>query len=161
MDVKTLSQRDIRWKNIKLGFTTNTTISSHGCVITCLAMLINYLFNKNLTPADVNQSLKNVYAFSDGVHLGKGNLIVWSRVPLAFPDLKFVKRTRPYSNVDVSWYVYGRQTPVIVEVDGSVIGSDIHWVLYTGNRKLNDPFTGTVKPTSSYPEAMGYAVYTK
>jgi chromosome segregation ATPase len=39
--------------------------------------------------------------------------------------------------------------------------SDRHWVLYIGNHQLIDPWTGTIKPTSSYPLVKGYAIIQK
>jgi len=39
--------------------------------------------------------------------------------------------------------------------------SDRHWVLYIGNHQLIDPWTGTIKPTSSYPLVKGYAIIEK
>jgi hypothetical protein len=51
------SQRDPRWKNIKLGF-GSTTIGSHGCFLTCLSMIVGK------RPDEVNEILKKAGAYS-------------------------------------------------------------------------------------------------
>ena len=60
-----LSQRDPRWKDIKLG-TGSTTIGQEGCLVTCLAMLAG------TTPDVVNEELKRVGGYQNG------NLVIWS-----------------------------------------------------------------------------------
>ncbi|OFW53962.1 MAG: hypothetical protein A2163_07780 [Actinobacteria bacterium RBG_13_35_12] len=139
-----LSQRDNRWKDIPLGFSTNTSIGSHGCTVTCLSMLAG------VTPDIVNSRLKQVNGFANG------NLVIWAKVPEALPNLEFVKRVYSYNNTEVS-----ANLPCIVEVDydGTPATNDRHWVVYKGNQKLNDPWTGTERPTSVYPLIHGYAIF--
>lgn len=150
-----LSQRDPRWKDIKLGFRNPytgkyVTIGTHGCTLTCLTMLLNAQGYKE-TPATVNEKLKEVKAFV-------GPLLYWSRVSLAFPRLKFTWRGYNYNNLRVAYYVYGKKIPVMVEVNDAPIGAPRHWVLYIGDRMLLDPWTGTGKRTSVY-QPTGYALY--
>lgn len=145
MNYQVMSQRDPQWAQKYLGFSTKT-IGNFGCTITCLTMLLNRTFGWQLTPIDVNNRLKEFGAFS-------GALILWARVPLAYPQLKWVYRDYNYSNAKVAWYVYIRKIPVMVEVNGAKIGASKHWVLFTGNREMVDPWPigGAVRPTSYYP----------
>ena len=140
-----LNQRDPRWARQQLG-TSNTTIGSHGCTITCIAMLVG------TTPDVVNKELKRVGAFANG------NLVIWSKVPIAFPQLIFVKRVNSYNNADVL-----ANLPCLVEVDfdGSPVTFGNHWVLFIGNKRLLDPWTGQNRPTSSYSILKGYSVFKK
>src|SRR3990167_8281017 len=101
IQTQTYSQRDPRWKNVKLGFSKKLTIGSDGCVITSLANMLS-IFGYSETPDSVNTKLKGVNGFIDG-------LIIWSRVSRAWPKVRFVKLTNYYNNVEVSWYVYGKR----------------------------------------------------
>ena len=134
-----LSQRDPRWKDIKLG-TGATTISSHGCLITCLSMLAG------TTPDVVNEELKRVGGYQNG------NLVIWSALDRTNLGLRFIERSRVYNNEKVS-----NNLPCIVEVDGSRIGAKQHFVLYIGNKRMIDPWFGRETDTSYYP-AVGYAI---
>jgi len=139
---KTFSQRDPRWKYIKLG-TSNLTIGGYGCAITCLAMLLNS-FGYDETPETVNQKL---IAYKGYV---SGNLLNWTVVPRIWPKVKFIYRDYNYQNVKVAFYVYAKNIPVIVGVNGRPIGAYRHYVLYVGDRFCLDPWDGRVKPTKSY-----------
>lgn len=140
-----LNQRDPKWKNIPLGFTNNTSIGSHGCTITCIAMLAG------VTPDYVNTRLKAVNGFD------KGNLVIWSKIPQALPNLEFIRRVKGYVNADVA-----ANLPCMVEVDfdGTPNTNDMHWVLFIGNKRMNDPWTGREESTSKYP-VRGYSVIRK
>src|SRR3990167_4974870 len=139
-----LNQRDPRWARQQLG-TSNTTIGSHGCTITCIAMLVD------TTPDVVNRELKRVGGFA------QGNLVIWSKIPVAFPQLTFVKRVNSYNNDDVK-----ANLPCLVEVDfdGSPNTFGNHWVVFIGNQRLLDPWVGQNRPTSTYKILKGYAVLT-
>lgn len=150
MQVTPLSQRDARWGNKYLGF-SKLKISGFGCTLTSLTMLLNYVEGKSYRVDEVNDKLKAVKAFT-------GALLIWSRVPLAFPSLKWVKRAYNYNNVEVAWNIYAKGMPVLVEVNGAKIGAPRHWILFTGQGKANDPWLGKVISTSYYP-LTGYSVY--
>ncbi len=135
-----LSQRDKRWKDIKLG-TSNTTIGNYGCTITAIAMIIG------TTPDVVNERMKQVGGFH------KGNLVIWKKIEEAFPGIK-TRRVWSYDNADVKANV----KHVLVEVDGKPIGGFRHWVVYVGGQKLYDPWDGKVDPTSDYPNPLSYCV---
>lgn len=143
------SQRDSKWKNIKLGFSTST-IGDYGCTITCLAMILD-------TPPDVvNERLKAVDGFAP-LDPSKPNeekcLLIWDKIQAAFPGSQ-VHRVWNYNNDDVKANVPN----VLVEVDGAPIGGYRHWVVYVGNQKLNDPWTGTQDATTKYPNPLSYCV---
>lgn len=140
--MKLLSQHDSRWKNIRLGFTTNTTIGSHGCTITCIAMLAD------VNPDYVNERLKTVGGYANG------NLVIWSKVPKALPQLQFVKRVNEYDNDEVK-----KNTPCLVEANGVRIAGFKHWVVFIGNQKMYDPWDGKEKSTNYYAPLTGYALF--
>lgn len=135
-----LSQRDKRWKDIKLG-TSDTTIGAYGCTITALSCIIG------TTPDVANERLKSVNGFA------QGNLVIWDKLAEAFPGIK-IKRVWSYDNADVLANVPN----VLVEVDGKPIGGYRHWVVYIGNKKMIDPWDGTEKSTTSYPSPLSYCV---
>lgn len=144
MALLSLSQRDPKWSTIPLGTSKTTTIGSHGCTITCLAMLFG------TTPDVVNKELLRVGGYA------QTNLVVWSKISDAFPGSEFITRSHTYNNnqVKVSIEKYGG---CLVEVGASRIGAPTHWVLYIGNGRMIDPWTGVEKATSYYP-VKGYAV---
>ena len=72
------SQRDIRWDSKKLGY-SNTTIGRYGCTITCISYLAN------TTPDVANDKLKKVKGFTN-------NLVIWSKIHEAFPELEYAHR---------------------------------------------------------------------
>jgi len=150
IDVTCYSQRDPKWGEKYVGFST-LRFKSFGCTITALASFISSVYNARITPDEVNQKLKAVNAFS-------GALLIWYRVPYAYPKLRFIKRAYNYNNLEVAWSVYVKKVPVMVEVNAASIGASRHWVLYLGSAKLMDPWYGRIDSTSKYPPT-GYALY--
>lgn len=137
-----LSQRDLRWGGMYQGF-SNLYIRDYGCTITCLAMIIG------TTPDVVNQRLKAVNGFL-------GALVIWGKIEEAFPGIK-AKRVWSYDNTDVLANVPN----VLVEVPAYPIGgTGKHWVVFIGNHRLNDPWTGLERATSDFPNPSGYCVLT-
>jgi hypothetical protein len=149
LNVPVISQRDSRWKNVRLG-TGDTTIGSHGCVLTSLTALAG-----KTDPREVNELMIKNNGFVDG------DLVNWVNVPRALPMLKFQWRSWVYDNNQVANWVYTKKLPVIVEVDGAPIGSpkSSHFVIFLGDRKCMDPWTGKIEPTSKYPTLKGYILY--
>lgn len=147
--VPLLSQRDPRWANIKLGYGV-PTIGQSGCIITCLTSL-----SGGNDVAKTNSDFMKYGAYS------QGNLTYWVNVPLALRNLNFVYRYNYYDNNIVSDYVYNKKIPVIVQVNAAPIGgSGDHYVLYVGDHKLMDPWTGTIRLTSDFPAQKGFILYT-
>lgn len=152
MSIKTLSQRDPRWRDIKLGF-GSTTIGDYGCTCTSLAMLAG------LTPIEVNNRLKSVNGYA-----GKNkNLIIWSKINEAIPWLEFEWRGYGYEPERIK-SAQEKNGICLVEVDFDGIVStpnDRHWVAYKGNKKISDPWTWPViglEGTSKYPLWKGYSI---
>lgn len=140
-----LSQRDPRWASTYLG-TSKTTIGDFGCTLTSLTMLLNH-YGGSYTPDQVNIKLKSLPKWANGdTGFSQGNLIIWSRIKEAFPQVKSVERITTYNNDKVA-----SNLPALVEVDGKRIGASKHWVLYVGNQKMNDSWFGNEKSTSYYP----------
>lgn len=148
-NITPLGQRWSQWASVQLG-TSNTTIGSHGCTITCLTMLLNF-FGYEETPVTVNKRLKDNKGYLNG------NLIIWTAIPKIWDRMKFEWRGYGYDNNQVS-----NNLPCLVEVDfdGTERTDDRHWVLFKGDKKMNDPWTGTERSTSDYPILTGYAVIT-
>ena len=144
------SQRDPKWKNKKLGF-SSSTLGGFGCLVSSLANMFD------IRPDEMNDWLKehNGFSNSKGEIGGSGaNLLVWSAVP------GYVTRKKPYDNNAVKEAI-SKYGGVIVQVDWdgnpSTIGD--HYVVYIGNHRMIDPWDGKEKPTSAYSVVKGYAVY--
>ena len=143
-----LSQRDIRWKDIKIGNSTSS-IGNYGCTLTCLAILAG------TTPGVVNAELTKVGGFLV-------DRIIWQKInetnlPLEFPDMG---RAYAYDN-DRVLEAINKNGGCLVEVDFDGITStpnDRHWVLYIGNQRCIDPWTGNEVATSKYPLRKGFCV---
>jgi len=139
--MKPLSQRDDRWKNERLG-TSDVSIGGYGCVVTSLAMMFD------TTPLAINDYLK-----SHGGYFKK-NLTIWAKVP------GFVFRSWQYNNAKVKEAIkkYGA-CMVQTDFDGNPRTNGDHYVVFIGNHKLLDPWTGTERPTSAYKLLKGYIVF--
>jgi hypothetical protein len=150
ISVTPLSQRDPRWKNEKLG-TSNETIGNKGCTISCLSMCIASQ-GLNYTPSGMSKQLVQVKGFLNG------NLLLWGRINAAFPKFK-AYRYPTYDNAKALESL-SKGMPVLVEVNAAKIGAPKHWILFIGDKKAVDPWTGTIIPTSTYP-LTGMAIITK
>ena len=139
-------QRDPRWKDKKIG-KSSSSIGSYGCTITCLSMLAD------ITPDEFNTRLTAVNGY-------QVDLVIWSKIKEAIPKLEFEWRGYQYDNDKVKQAIadYGACL-VEVDFDGSIATPrDRHWVLYIGNGRMYDPWTGGECATSKYPIATGYAI---
>lgn len=148
------SQTDKRWAKEKLGF-SELLIGRYGCTITSLSNWLAF-YGIQITPQEVNEKLKEVRGFASDKY-GNKCLVIWSKLEKAFPQMKWLWRGYNYDNVKVSWSVYVKKTPVLVEVQ---LGAGRHWVVFIGNRKMIDPLTGGVRSTSTYP-LTGYSLIQK
>jgi len=118
-----------------------------------------------LTPKQVNERLINVRGYAQSSS-GVFNLIIWSKIQEAIPWLQFEWRNYTYnSDADNNRVkqAIDKNGICLVEVDfdGTPRTDDRHWVGYIGNQKMNDPWTGTERPTSTYSIAKGYAIVNK
>lgn len=140
-----LSQRDSPWADKTLGkpgqVGPKSTIGNYGCVITGLTMLRNTVQNRtDLTPIDTNARLVEVGGYTNNPPLLPDvNLLIWSKIPEAFPELRisglFYPEKRPVNRAEFQSINYwlARQVPVIVCVDFSTApGLQKHYVLLVG-----------------------------
>lgn len=142
------SQRDNRWKDEKIG-NSNSSIGNYGCTITCIAMLAE------ITPSEVNKRLTGVNGFLY-------DLVIWTKIEEAIPWLKFEFRGWTYDNSKVTQAIENNGACLVqVDWDGSPRTTRKHWVLFIGDKKMQDPWTGTTEPTSKYPLLTGYSLINK
>lgn len=144
INVKVYSQRDWRWAFVKFGF-GGGRFKDYGCTVTALTSLL-FVAGYNLTPPQVAEKLRAVKAF-------QGDLLIWSRIQLAFPLVKFTWRGYGYDNAKVKENIE-KGNPTLVEV---ILSGHRHWVLFIGDQKMIDPWVGKVEPTSKYP-LLGYSL---
>lgn len=138
-----LSQRDPRWSGIKINGTIYT-IGTDGCLLTCLAMIAGLL--------------PDVVASKIGFN---GAQVAWTGLDKV--GLELIEKNNVYNNEAVKKIIeqYGFCI-VRVDWDGSPKSTgDTHFVLYIGNGKLIDPWTGTIEPTSKYSLPTGYRAVRK
>jgi hypothetical protein len=151
MDI--LSQKTMPWGNELLG-ASKYYIHAYGSTLTVLAEILG------LTPSEVNEKLKALGGFGPGGLEGELYEIIWEKIVPAFPgwSAQFIA---PYNNeAVVDAIAKGRS--VIVLVDGAPIGlvGTQHAVRYIGNAMCHDPFTGTERPTSDFPDVKAFIVLT-
>jgi hypothetical protein len=157
MSITPQSQRANGNDKIKLGTgdKNTTTIASHGCTITDIAMAAG------LPVREVNDRFiqKGVYASAVP---GIFNLVNWTKIQLAIPTLEFEWRGYGYDNDRVAAAIKKNGFCLVeVDFDGTPRTDDKHWVLYIGDRKMIDPWTGTVRDTGVYSMATGFAIINK
>lgn len=118
-----------------------STIHNYGCVVTALTMLRNRVLGRtDLTPDMTNERLVQVGGYTNNPPLLPDvNLLVWSKIPVAFPELRvsglFYPEKRPVNRAEFQAINYwlARQVPVIVCVDFSTApGLQKHYVLLVG-----------------------------
>lgn len=131
-----LSQRDPRWRDVRLGF-SQLTIGGYGCFLTCLAILTGK------TPIEVNDILRAANAFGGPDR----SLIISERAAIALGlDYSGIEYD---INKEPDWF------PNIKEVDMSPApGKQQHFVvrIKDGAKKfILDPWDGKQKAISAYP----------
>lgn len=132
------SQRDPRWADIKLGFSTSLTIGTDGCALSCLAMMATG-YGYPETPETLNKKL---------LALGSGNgyigpLMVWGGLTRLYPKIGIKEvyacsEVKPVPLKRIDALLASGQT-VLVECDRSLAtGEQSHWVLLT--RKVGEDY---------------------
>lgn len=131
-----LSQRDPRWRDVKLGF-SNLTIGGYGCFLTCLAWMVGK------TPDVVNDILRKANAFGGADR----SLIISDRAAIALGLGYF--GIEYDVNKEPDWF------PNIKEVDMSPApGKQQHFVVRIkdgGKKFILDPWDGKQKAVGFYP----------
>ena len=133
-----LSQRDPRWLDIKLGFSTTLTIGSDGCALASLAMMATG-YGYPETPLTLNKKL---------LALGSGNgyigpLMVWGGLSRLYPKIGIKEvyacsEVKPVPLNRIDSLLTNGQT-VLVECDRSLAtGEQAHWVLLT--KKIGEDY---------------------
>jgi len=120
-----ISQQDARWKNIKLGFSNDSTIGVYGCALTSVCMWLSG-FGYPETPDKLNEKLKQRNGYQQ-------DAIVWSAVSAIYPNVKFkslIICTDANAPIDLIAASIASGQPVILEVDNSPkAGLQTHWVV--------------------------------
>lgn len=150
------SQRDSRWASIRLGTGSGntTTISSHGCTVTAIGMVVEK------TPEEVNSLFIKHGSFSSLKESPDViNLVNWQRIDEAITSLEFEWRGYSYEDDKVKAAI-GKNGFCLVEINAAPIGGTKHWVLAIGGGKIYDPFDGKEKAFSTY-SPTGYCVINK
>jgi hypothetical protein len=154
-----LSQRDPRWRHVRLGF-SGLTIGSDGCTLTCLTMIANGL-GYSETPATLNDKLR-------ALGLGKGYRgprMVWAGLPRALPQIKLAGYIgRDADSIDMQRVdaALAANKPVLCEVDLSPApGFQNHWILLVAKEGddyvIHDPWTVPALVHESLRKRYGYA----
>lgn len=168
------SQRDSRWKNKKLG-TSSNTIGSSGCLVDCWSMVAKH-YGKDTDPDRFNEALKQLtlssgggfgYAqdsalpkLSDGTY--PKDLYIWGSINKIYSDIsetKMVQTPNPVSSTQFSSIEseINAGRPVIVEVDfiPETSKADMHFVLIVGKSEdgkyiIIDPWFGDKSSLDRY-----------
>lgn len=120
-------QRNPAWKDIPLGYTTEQTIGSAGCVLCCCAMLSS-MRGKVVTPLELNQWLIN----NDGYYTG--NLMIWGKMTEFNPAMTFDPTPADWVDVPADLDVLAQEVakgpfPLLVDFRPDNAVFDQHWVV--------------------------------
>ncbi|MBQ8614331.1 MAG: C39 family peptidase [Ruminiclostridium sp.] len=108
LSVARLCQKDSRWKDVLLGWSSTDTIGASGCLLTSFTMIYNYWVSRGLyngsvkTPSEMNTHCKNNGAFSDAdLDTATAASTFSFQVDSNFNSQNDVSTTIPYSSVIV------------------------------------------------------------
>ena len=128
-----LYQNDEKWKDVKLG-SSSETIGGWGCLLTSVAMMLNGIGHSE-TPVTVNEKLKRRNGFLNG------SLLIPAVLPHEWPNCSFrgvqdcSSYTAPLADIDAA---VAAGKPVILQVDwDKKAGVQTHFVLVK-ERRGND-----------------------
>jgi len=143
LNISPLSQRDVRWKDKKLG--GGSSIGLYGCLLVCHSMALNY-FGHEQTPDLLNEIFKSQGCFD-------GNNLNFYKIGDVYGDYKAVEYYEcndipcDLSKIDNQ---LAKNMPVIAKVDfdmNPATKGDWHFVLIIGKDEqgkyfINDPWYG-------------------
>ena len=137
------SQRDTRWKDVEING-TKLTIGTDGCYLTCLGMVTD------TTPDWVVKKI--------GFNGAQINYTGLDKI-----GLELVEKSNTYDDVRVKEHIANNGFCVVrVDWDGSPKSTeDTHFVLFIGNKRMIDPWTGNECATTKYPLLTGYRAFKK
>lgn len=158
LSVRNLSQRHSPWSNDILGFCSDEKISSKGCLVTCLAMILDYLVEYDYTdPGELNNYLKanNGYDLCPSSMGGGDCCYVWPNIddPLpGAPSTIIYNGRTTYTNSKLGDPIINSYLeeglPVLAQVYSSK--TDFHFVVIVGKFGktywINDPWNGSICP---------------
>jgi hypothetical protein len=171
LDAPVYSQRDPQWATQHYGLPQairSSTIGAFGCAITCIAQKLT-LLGFPTTPLQVQAALAAKRGFRAG---GTWNFVDWTRVPVVFPQLKYIGRhdmpgnsPTPKRIMDLIMLRMQLNDPVIVYVDAQryVGGLQQHFVLVVGQMQsgtlsIANPWTGSVQDLRAYHDTDDRAI---
>lgn len=127
-----LYQNDEKWKNTKLG-NSSETIGSWGCLMTSVTMMLNGI-GYNETPETVNEKMKSVGGFQGALFIPGLLSYVWPNA--AYRDMQPCENfPAPLAQIDAA---VAAGKPVILQVDwNKQAGIQTHFVLVK-EKKGND-----------------------
>ena len=127
-----LYQNDEKWKNTKLG-NSSETIGGWGCLLTSVTMVLNGI-GYNETPETVNQKMKSAGGFQGAFFIPSVLPYVWPNC--AYRDMQPCENSpAPISQIDAA---LAAGKPVILQVDwNKQVGIQTHFVLIK-EKKGND-----------------------
>jgi hypothetical protein len=127
-----LYQNDEKWKNVKLGNSTET-IGSWGCLLTSVTMMLNGI-GYNETPETVNEKMKKAGGFQGALFIPGYLPYIWPNA--AYRDMQPCESSpAPIAQIDAA---IAAGKPVILQVDwNKQVGIQTHFVLVK-EKKGND-----------------------
>jgi len=128
------SQRDPRWKDELLGF-SSLTLGGYGCAVTAAAMVANLAANCEITPSDLNKLLQDASGFEQAY-------IKWYKVAEVVGGMEYtIWKDWVYVAADINaLYACLEDGPVIIQVDykPATVTPDSHFVVAYARANNND-----------------------
>ena len=133
-----LYQNDEKWKNVKLGNSTET-IGGWGCLLTSATMMLNGI-GYNETPDTVNDKMKKAGGFQGALFMPSFLPYIWPNC--AYRDMQPCENSAPIAQIDAA---VAAGKPVILQVDwNKQVGIQTHFVLVKDKKGddyiLYDPY---------------------
>ena len=134
-------------KKVFLGFSKTETLYASGCLVHCVARILN------LPRLEVHDRLKDKGCFFNKC------LLDLTKVPLAYPQLTYTGKFAYDNNIALG--AIKRNGIVIAEVDFNPImnGTQQHFVCMVGDGKIEDSLGGKIKPVSTYKTYLTLRVF--